>query len=205
MGVSSVESMSLERLWIIVVEGHKSCTFTSELAATEATGGRYRVGVGISRLSECLLVAISRLKSPTFAQLLQEAPLNRALAEAQGLEPHLQILAAGKTGTGQYPQKRFVASEGPKASMHSNEAVNAAARALFEWLASDKSAFRSMLSILSAGGAFFSASVMEKTGRAAVVRKPIMADLFCDAAMARANHKGPDNSDEPLDDTGGLF
>ena len=44
-----------------VKRGNKGCQFHSELAATEDTGGDYRVGVGVSRTAEVLLEAPAQI------------------------------------------------------------------------------------------------------------------------------------------------
>ena len=61
------------------------------------------------------------------------------------------------------------------------------------------------MSILSAGGVFYTANIAEKVGRAWVAHKPASADEAAAAAVARASGAGAPVDAGLCDDTKGLF
>ena len=215
-GPSPLESMSLEELWKGAASGSKAAFFHTELAATGATGGDYRVGIGLSRLAQTLLAALSKLREPNMAKLLQPRPLELALNEALQLEPHLKVLNAGKgnlatpedanTGpTGFARSWKAASASGPPTPAHTKEAIEAAAAAVHVWLAKPASPLRAIISVLSAGGSFYAANAAEKTARAWIKCKPAGEAACINAALARATGtEAPVDAGVP-DDSNGLF
>ena len=57
-GASAIDDLSLAELWKAAAAGNRKAQFHTELAATEESGGPYRVGVGLSRTAQTLLAAI---------------------------------------------------------------------------------------------------------------------------------------------------
>ena len=93
-GHGSTKFLDLLELWKCIAERSKAATSNSELAATVATSGEYRVEVGMSRVAESLLVAFEQLKEPVYANVTIEKQLNATLVEVARLEP--TWLDAGK-------------------------------------------------------------------------------------------------------------
>ena len=82
-----------------------------------------------------------------------------------------------------------------------------AARAFHRWLSSPKSAFRSVLFLLSGANTFYSGHCAEVVARAGLQHKPITEDQFVEAMKARAQ-KMPQpvsSSRGTGSDTSGLF
>ena len=211
-GCSDVLAMSLPEIWRAVSEGSAKARFHSELAATEGTGGNYRVGVGLSRFAETLLVAIKQLGENNIGLLLKEEPLRKAMAEADELAPSLKILAVGKgrqagtdssgIGFGKLRKEKAKLKDAPG---HTPQDVEAATRAVHAWLMKPESPLRGVLSILSSGGAFYSGNVADKVARAWVAQKPAPVEDAVAAALARACGGGPVIQAGIDDDTQGLF
>lgn len=197
-GPSVEENIGVDELWRAVSEGSKAAMSHSELAAGDGSGGNYRVGVGLSRVAQSLAAAVSKLREPIMAKVLQEAPLKAALTEATALEKPLAILNAGKgsekvaediKGFGKF---RATAGQSQSNQQHSEAAVRQAAADFHAWLHKDKSPLRGMLAVLSAHGTFFSAQVKEKVARGWVRHKPTSAKDVAEAALAR--HVGASSS-----------
>ncbi len=81
-------------MWGVIKAGTRKAKFTSELAATEADGGDFRIG--ISRIAEAIIVAIQHLDDPIMAKILNNDLLKKAQVEGHALLPHLRLLDAGK-------------------------------------------------------------------------------------------------------------
>lgn len=211
-GPSIAKNMSLRDVWRAVAEGSMVASFHSELAATESTGGVYRVGVGISRIAESLLAAIHALEDPALKRLLQDRPLTVALGEGKGLEKALVILNAGKgsesTDTEGAGFGKFRSAVGQATSQpnHSEEAVRKAAADLYAWLTLDKSPLRAMLALLSCHGVFYAAQVNEKVARGWVHHKPAELRDVEAAALARRARGGGSSGGASVaeDDSAGL-
>ena len=211
-GHSDVLHMTQAELWKAVAEGSTKAQFHSELAATEETGGNYRVGIGLSRFAETMLVAIEDLKKPIMTQLIQETPLASAKNEANELEPHFKILSVGKgrqedtqtsaNGFGKLRKRKARQQDAPAVSAQETEE---AAKQIYQWLTKPQSPLRSILAILSSGAAFYAASVSEKVARAWVSQKPATIEDAVTAAIARTGGEGPAIQAGIDDDTAGLF
>ena len=167
--------------------------YHSELAATVATGGHYRVGVGLSRIAEALLAGIAQLREPVYKRLLVEKQLTAALEEADALVPALEILNAGKgsqaSDTNQaigFGKFRKIAGGGNSSTAPKPEQSRKAASDLYGWLKKEASPLRAVLNLLGGHGAFFAAMVSERTARAWAEHKPATAEDAMDAAAARS-------------------
>ena len=211
-GASDILNMSLPEIWKAVSEGSEAARFHSELAATDETGGNYRVGLGLSRVAETLLAGIKELRESNVAQLLKEEPYQKALTEAAELTPSLRILHAGKgrqggmessgTGFGKLRKQKAKQKEAPQ---HTPQDVEAAARAVHAWFMKRESPLRAMFNILSRGGAFYTANVADKVGRSWVAGKPAPVEDAITAALARAGGGGPIIQTGVDDDSKGLL
>jgi hypothetical protein len=180
-GVSDIDKAGLMVLWSAVSKGNKAVAFFTNPAATQETGGEYRVGVGISQTAQALLAAIGELRKPLYAQLLRDEPLKKALKVADALEPQLKILDAGKgSETGGAERAGFAALRGAAGGAPgpapTQPQVDAAATALYQFLVAERNDLRGVLSLMSGGGSFYNAAVAEKTARAWVQHKPALLD-----------------------------
>ena len=187
-GVSSVEHASCADLWGVCTEGHKAAHFLTELAATDATGGDMRAGIGISKTAQVLVAAIETLKLDVNKKWIAEEPYAKAIAEADELLPHLNVLNCGTSGIGERRSKGFASMGGgrnDRAPASDAAATGAAAAALHKWLAKDRTPLRGMLGLLSGGGVFYAAAVAEKTARAWLHCKPASEEQAVRAAQAR--------------------
>ena len=167
--------------------------------------------MGLSRTAEVLLEAIKRLEHPSMAQLIQAPLLEKALAEARALKPHLETINAGKgssaprekaKGMSSLKQPARVASERP-----SDEAIERSVHAVYEWLKKEKTPLRGMLAMMSAGGVFYSAACAETTARAWIRHKPASEEDAIRATKARlaTSASSSSSSGARADDARGLF
>ena len=171
------------------------------------------MGVGISRSVEPIITAIESLRKPDMARLIHQPVLEKALREADDLEPSLQLLNAGKgsqtdagganqAGFGRVRRERARQSQ---AQRHSEEEITQAARTFHTWLSKPTSPLRALLSYLSEGGTFYAANVAEKVARAWVEHKPATVHDAVAAAVTRASGSGAQVDPGLADDTQGLF
>jgi len=190
-GKSVLSSLSPASLWGAISHGTKHAKFTSELASPDEA----RVGIGLSRTAETLIVAIEHLDDTNIKKLLNEEALAKAKTESDALLPHLRILNAGKTSAGdaaginfaQIKKRRLNCAKEPE---HKEEDVMKAAEAVHAWLAKPQSPLRALLHILSCDGAMYAAATAEKSARAWVHHKPADEKACVTAALARFA-KGP--------------
>jgi hypothetical protein len=95
MGMSGIERFPLQQLWEHCQKGNKAAAYFTELCSDDDA----RRSVGLSRACEVLEVAITRLREcPQTKTVLKEGVLEKALAEADTLLPHLQVLNKGNGG-----------------------------------------------------------------------------------------------------------
>ena len=174
--------------------------FHSELAATQGTGGEYRVGVGISRVAEALLVAFEQLRQPVYKQVIVEKQLNAALAEMNQLEPHLKVLNAGKGSQQQedggavgFNNARAMAARSSSRAVPvpDDGAIERAAKAFHQWLSKPQTPLRALLAILGGHGAFYAAQVHEKVARAWLQEKHVTEGDVAQAARTRISGAAP--------------
>ena len=201
---SSLENHQPKELWKYIAQGNKFIEYHSELAATAETGGDYRVGVGLSRHAGLLVNTIERLKDDqTLKRLLVKDHLDKAMAEANHLLPHLKKLNFGKGSLTKddvneslknLKNKRARTEEA--VSFASEEDIEKAVKVLFDWLTAETSALRGLLAILSAGGLPYAAMAGERTLRAWAEAGGATAETATRAAKAvRAARMG---SAEPV-------
>ena len=170
MGVSSVEAMDLERLYVVMAKGSKAVASYSEFCLPEAE----MRGKALERLSVVVMAAIRRLRDcHELRAILDEGALSLIDVEADRLLPPFCTLCVG--------------SDLPH--LRSDRALDrdreAAAAAIHAWLSLPVSALRSALALLSAGGLFFAAQCHDKGARAVLDRAYIRWDRFEAAALAR--------------------
>ena len=86
-----------KELYEKVAKGDKKAAFHSELAAKEATGGDYRVGIGISRTAATLLEAVALLESNNVKAIIKDKYYDQAKNEMEALKPHLKVVLNTQT------------------------------------------------------------------------------------------------------------
>lgn len=154
-GPSIAEDAPAPKLWAAAATGSKWCAYHHELAAGPATGGNYRVGVGLSRVAEALLAAIERLDAPTTAMLVKESALTAAKADADKIRPSLAVLNAGRgsesAGQGAIGFKSLCAAPGALKKAPTEEEIRKAAKVLHDWWSQERSPLRAFVSIMSQG------------------------------------------------------
>ena len=209
-GTSTIEDMSLKQIWKDAARGNKWCAFHTELAASDSTGGAYRVGIGLSRFAETTLAAIAKLKEPDMARIVKQEILAKVLTEAGELEPHLQAINAGKGGQAkedegagfQQARKRARLATAPS---RTKEEVEEAAQAVYDWLGKQGSPLRAMLHYMGAGGAIYAAGVADKVTRAWKEHCPATTEDAQRAAWARASEARKEPEGMPDNVFTGLF
>jgi hypothetical protein len=198
-GVSDIEKATLTQIWEIVAQGHKKATYLAEWPDEDD----YRRGVAISRLAQVLEAAITMLTDPKMAKLLDKTILEKAYSEAAALLPHLQILNGGKASK-EVKRPSLASLNAMKEVPKNEEEVSTAAKKLHAWLKQSNSTLRALLSFLSQGGVFYSATVAEKTARSYVHCKQASQEDFSRIATARlCKVKCEDTA--PQDDQACLF
>ena len=198
-GVSDIEKATLTQIWEIVAQGHKKANYLAEWPDEDD----YRRGIAISRLAQVLQAAIIVLTDKKMAKLLDKIILEKAQVEANALLPHLRILNGGKAS--QEPRKTTLGSLGTaKEVPKTEEEVSNSAKELHAWLQQPTSTLRALLSFLSQGGVFYSATVAEKTARSYVHCKQASPEEFSRIAKARLCRVKNDDA-APPDDQACLF
>ena len=147
---SGLETISISRLWTLARRGDGHVAHPSELCADPEMGLDV-VGRGLGRHATVIGKAIERLQTDDVKALLDSDKMASVLFEAHQLLPHLRILEC--------------CNEGYDGTRRTVEEIGAAVRAVHEWLQRERSPLRGLLSILSAGGLFYSASVTDLTLR----------------------------------------
>ena len=95
MGMSGIERFPLQQLWEHCQKGNKAAAYFTELCSEDDA----RRSVGLSRACEVLEIAITRLRAcPQTRTVVNDVVLKNALAEADTLLPHLQVLNKGIGG-----------------------------------------------------------------------------------------------------------
>lgn len=165
---SRLDNVTPKELWDHVAQGDEWIMFHTELAAQEASGGAYRVGVGLSRSAGVLIKCLERLESENVRLIMDGDKLDRALVEARDLLPHLRVLNFGKgsetTENASYLKTWRKQAVDARAS-HTEAEIKDAAKNLHAWLAKEQTPLRGILSILAGGGLFFAGYAAELTLR----------------------------------------
>ena len=76
-GAAPIVKSPIGQVWNSIKAGNKKVEFFSEFCSMD----KHRRGIAISRMAECLLACLKAIEDPMTAQLLQEAPLQKAKAE----------------------------------------------------------------------------------------------------------------------------
>jgi hypothetical protein len=196
--VSMLDEIPLDVLWGIVKKGDPWCQFFSELAADAANSKDpvYRVGIGISRLSEVLSNAINNFLTNTeLRKLMKDASVAKLDVEAKELLPYLKRLNAGKasfkakeTTFGGLKRQKVNAGDGTAGPAPTGDELKEAAGKMFEWLQKGPASnLRMFMVTISAGGVYFAAHALDKTGRAWVLHQEpaVTEDTVLKALTAR--------------------
>ena len=215
-GISLIEDVALKTLAEISEKGDKYAKFYSEFYATEQSGGPYRQGVALSRFAGLNVVAIQQLRENlNFRRCLNPAVLAKAEEEAVRLEPHFVVLNVGKGGqdkgeerTESFGSVKRRRVEGPPVVVPTRDAIQEAAKAVFDWLKlGELSNYRMMLNFLSTGGIFYAFQAADKNARAWVETKAVTPERFAAIALARRQEAAPARASavKKEEARGGLF
>ena len=213
-GSSSFDSMSLQQVWQAASRGNKKAAYHSHLCASQSEDG-WHVGAGLSITAATLLSAAEHFRSNEMKALIKEELYAKVEDELRTLVPVLQILNLGKgsqqgskdTSSFKDAKKRKLTptiATGPTASP---EQMNKAAADFHAWLSQDRSAFRSLLLILSGSNTYFTGHVAETVARAAVAHKPMTSADFQVAMKTRMSSIPPpsESSGQGASDASGLL
>jgi hypothetical protein len=208
-GSSVITKLKPEQVWKAAASGNKKCMYHSHFAAEDEWG----VGAGISITAETLLEGIKQLKDNNIKELLKEVHYKKAMAEADKLKPTLEILCFGKGGRNEDTVSSFSSLKKKAKHEHNMPAVDRseasirdAAGKLWDWLKLPTTPLRAILSMLAAGGSFYTSHCAEKVARSCVLQKPsITQESFQAAAVARSKSTGEPVTGRLEGDTGGLI
>ena len=213
-GVSSVADVSLETLWKIITKGDKFVHHFSNLAATEETGGDYRIGVGVSQYAETMLAVFKEIQTNNdLRKCVVPTVLRKADHEIEELKPHFEKLNAGKGSQGkEYEEtsgslKKRKREGGEPATRPTDEEFQNAAKAVHGFIKKGTASnARMLIQILSCGGAFYAAQCSDKATRAWTECKFIDEKTLERGVKARALKQAPSSSSGSKEvPTGGLF
>ena len=212
-GESALDGMSLEQVWSAACKGNKKAAYHSHLCASQATDA-WHVGAGISLTAASLLAAIKYFRQDDMKKLIAPGPYAKVEEELKTLEPTLVLLNLGKgsqhskdTGSFRAAKRQKATASGTDGMTGTEQETLDAARAFHRWLSSPKSAFRSVLFLLSGSNTFYSGHCADVVARASLQHKPITEDQFAEAMRARTQ-KMPQpvpSSKGTGSDTTGLF
>ena len=125
MGVSRIESITLEALRDVVMAGNKATRYFSEFADADPS----RRGVAISRLAQVMLLFIERMESDIASKVLNKTVRDKAMAEAAKLKPHFATLDGGMNATTESKTLKWAPVSGkPK----NQDDISAAADAVYD-------------------------------------------------------------------------
>jgi hypothetical protein len=178
-GMSGIEKVTLKELFSVCSKGNKAVAFFSELCDETSTHNR---GIAHSRNAETMQKTIEKLNSARYRKLIKGSILDKAKQELGSLLAHVQILNASDMpteGTGSLSTIRV------GGSCREETDVDAAAQKMHAWLSSDKSALRSLICALSAGGLFYVTQVHEKVARAYIDQKRVTKEEYIAECVAR--------------------
>ena len=199
MGVSGVETITLEKLATAMSKGNKMAIYFTEFCDDMGS----RKGIAVSRLAEVQLAAGERLSMDIWRVHVKEVLYQAAMTEFASLKPsftmlmgkniHLQAtgesagsIAYGSTNRGRPPTE-----------------VEAAAKIIYNWTLQHTSKWRSLVTLLSAGGLFYCTAVHEKVNRAYIkhgMEGSVTLDKYQAWCRARLCPVDPDE----LDDLAGI-
>lgn len=209
-GKSFIQSAKLDSVYALVSGGNDAAEYFSELCSDN----QKRQQVHLSRQAVSLLTVLKELQQEHYKKVVDKSILNPAMKELQDLEPHLKILVSkeavgdqdveAKSTAGRLNYQAQLTVAGAPSS-HSDEVVNRAGQALYEFSIKPKCALRNLIFALSGGGAFYVASVQDKVTRAWIYHSrsdkgtvPVEdVQAICRARLCSAAASVPDGEANP--------
>ena len=183
-GPSPAKDCELGDLWTLALNGNPQVVYHSEWCSADP----YRRGIALSRLCESLRAMGDQLCSDNAKAIVQPAVLEKAKEEWNTLQPHVVALDRGKASANQRVTLGSLSSTQAVPAARRDEDQVTAATVVHAWLTKPSSPLRTVLAVLSMGGAFYVASVHEKVGRAAVAADGgNLSEADFQAAVARKN------------------
>ena len=174
VGISAVDDMDLERLYVMMAKGNEKVDAYSEFCYPEAD---FR-SVALCSLSAVMVRVILRLRRcPHLRGIIDPERLSLIDEEADRLYPSFSAICKDRGVVLQSHLHRWW-------ELPSDSQREVAAADIHAWLSQPVSPLRSAVALFSGGGVFFAAQCHEKGARAAVVCHPIDCDEFEAAAVA---------------------
>ena len=175
-GISRIDVLTPQQAWTYCVEGNKLLEFLCELAACDPE----RAGVGLSRFGQVFGGVMDHVVNDKGLEMIMKPEVHRVVvAKAQVLLPHAKYLNAEhanrRPGRGSGVSMRQARSEAKEP-----QRVNEAVKVLYEWSKDQMCPLRQALRVLSAGGAFFSASCYDKILQGLVLHGSLSKEGSCD-------------------------
>ena len=195
MGASGVETVSLEAMAKTMAKGNKSVLYFTEFCDEHDA----RKGVAVSRLSEIQLAAGVRLRLQIYKDQLLPELYDAAMAEFATLEPSFKQLY-GKdiqlTSTGESVGS---IAYGSKTTGRVSAEVRDAAETIWNWTRQPTSRWRSLITLLGAGGLFYNTAVHEKVNRAYLTHgqdEPVTEEQYAGWCKERLCPDAPTECDD---------
>ena len=211
-GEGAIDNMSLSEIWKGTAKGNRKCAYHSHLAASQADDP-WHVGAGLSMTAQALLAAIHNFRSEDMQNLLRPELYKKVKDEVDALEPILTALNFGKGSathkdTGSFrdaKRAKLTSGSSVEASVQPTDPMTAVVD-FRTWLLKERSAFRSLLFVLSGKNTYYSGHVAELVARAAVQHKPMTEQDFVQAIIARMRKpEDKETSKAAASDGSGLF
>ena len=177
-GPSAIEKAPLGGLWQVVKQGNKWTEFYSYLAHPDPV----RQGVAISQCAQVLKHAIAHFRESRVEHIMKQSIYKKVKQQTDAIFPHLEVLDGGYHQNG---KTSGFAKLGRTITTRTEEEVEAACKAIFEWLKKDEDAFRAYLQIMSGAGVVYAAQCEEKVLRAYVTCGGVKEADFANAAKKR--------------------
>ena len=202
MGASGVETVSLEILTKAMAKGNKAAVYFTEFCDEMDA----RKGIAVSRLAEVQLAAGVRLKQPLYRNQLLPELYEAAMDEFATLEPSFKTLMGKSIRLQSAGESAGSVAYGSNTAGRVPSEVNAAAKRVYEWTLAPTSKWRSLLTLLGAGGLFYSTAVHEKVNRAYVkygLDEQVTEEQYVGWCKGRLCPNAPDEQDDLVGLAGG--
>ena len=164
MGASGVETVTLKKLAKAMSKGNKMATYFTEFCDEQGS----RKGIAISRLAEVQLAAGERLKKEHWETYLGKVLYKAAMLEFATLKSSFTMLMGKDIQLQTAGESAGSIAYGSKSRGKEPGEVVVAAKIIYNWTLQPTSKWRSLVTLLSAGGLFYCTAVHEKVNRAYV-------------------------------------
>ena len=200
MGASGVETVTLEKLAKAMAKGNKMAIYFTEFCDDLGS----RKGIAVSRLAEVQLAAGERLGQDIWKAHLKPVLYQAAMLEFETLKPSFTVLMGKDIQLQSTGERTGSIAYGSKSQSKVPREVDAVAKVIYNWTLQQTSKWRSLVTLLSAGGLFYCTAVHEKVNRA-YIKHGMGGSVTLDNYQAWCKARlCPENPDE-LDDLAGIL